>query len=310
MATTYELPDNGESAPVTLAQTDIPGMKLLSRGKVRDIYDLGDRLLIITTDRISAFDFILEPPVPLKGKALTQISLFWFNHLREVLPNHFLTENLENLPILPELRRHLQGRSMVVKKAQPLPVECIARGYLVGSGWEEYQKSGTVAGQKLPAGIPQAGKLPEALFTPSTKAEIGDHDENIDFARCCTILGKELAEKVRAKTLELYTRAADYAREKGIIIADTKFEFGLDENHELIWIDEALTPDSSRFWPADQYKTGSNPPSFDKQFVRDWLTASGWNKQPPAPRLPQEVIAKTTEKYAEAYARLTGKTLA
>lgn len=310
MAGTYELPDSGESLPVTLAQTDIPGMKLLSRGKVRDIYDLGDRLLIITTDRISAFDFVLEPPVPLKGQALTQISLFWFDKLRPVIANHFLTEDLSGLPILPELQRHLRGRSMVVKKAKPLPVECIARGYLVGSGWEEYQRAGTVAGQKLPAGIPQAGKLPEPLFTPSTKAAVGDHDENIDFAQCRAILGAELAEKVRAKTLELYAKAAEYAREKGIIIADTKFEFGLDENNELIWIDEALTPDSSRFWPADEYRTGSNPPSFDKQFVRDWLTQSGWNKQPPAPRLPQDVVAKTTAKYAEAYSRLTGKTLA
>ncbi|GHS90916.1 phosphoribosylaminoimidazole-succinocarboxamide synthase [Planctomycetales bacterium] len=310
---TYELPDGDESLPATLAHTDIPGMKLVNRGKVRDIYDVsdgdGDRLLIITTDRISAFDFVLEPTIPQKGRALTQISLFWFDRLASIIPHHFLSEDISALPILPQLQRHLRGRSMLVKKARPLPVECIARGYLVGSGWSEYQKSGTVSGQKLPSGLPQAGKLPAPLFTPSTKAEQGAHDENIDFAQTRKILGDALAEKVREKTLALYTAAADYALTKGIIIADTKFEFGLLDHDELILIDEVLTPDSSRFWATDTYAVGKNPPSFDKQFVRDYLESCGWNKQPPAPRLPPAVVAQTTAKYVEAFERLTGKKL-
>lgn len=294
---------------VALAQTDIPGMKLLNRGKVRDIYDLGERLLIITTDRISAFDFVLEPPIPQKGRALTQISLFWFKQLSAIIDHHFINDDLSRLPILPALKEHLRGRSMIVKKAQVVPIECIVRGYLVGSGWAEYKKSGTVCGIKLPAGLAQAEKLPTPLFTPSTKAELGAHDENITFAQTVKIIGADLAEKIQDKAIKLYTAAADYAREKGIIIADTKFEFGLLEDGELILIDEVLTPDSSRFWPLNQYATGSNPPSYDKQFVRDWLEQSGWNKQPPTPTLPPEVVAKTTEKYLEAYQQLTGEKL-
>lgn len=304
--TEYKLEDDGQELPVTLAETDIPGLKLLNRGKVRDIYDLGDKLLIITTDRISAFDVVLDPPIAEKGRALTRISLFWFKLLKDIIPNHLLSTSPAELDILPGLRRHLEGRIMIVKKAKPLPVECIARGYLVGSGWKEYQKSGTVCGIPLPAGLKLADKLPQPLFTPSTKAEAGLHDENISFAEAEKLLGAELAKKVSDFTLKLYTTAADYALTKGIIIADTKFEFG-EYNGDLILIDEALTPDSSRFWPVEEYKPGANPPSFDKQFVRDWLESTGWDKNPPAPRLPQEVVEKTRQKYIEAFCKLTGE---
>ena len=304
--TEYQLEDDGQELPVTLAETDIPGLKLLNRGKVRDIYDLGDKLLIITTDRISAFDVVLDPPIAEKGRALTRISLFWFKLLKDIIPNHLLSTSPAELDILPGLRRHLEGRIMIVKKAKPLPVECIARGYLVGSGWKEYQKSGTVCGIPLPAGLKLADKLPQPLFTPSTKAEAGLHDENISFAEAEKLLGAELAKKVSDFTLKLYTTAADYALTKGIIIADTKFEFG-EYNGDLILIDEALTPDSSRFWPVEEYKPGANPPSFDKQFVRDWLESTGWDKNPPAPRLPQEVVEKTRQKYIEAFCKLTGE---
>lgn len=301
----FKLDENAESLPVALAETDIPGLKLLNRGKVRDIYDLGDKLMIITTDRISAFDVVLSPPITDKGRALTQISLFWFELFKNIMPNHMITDSLDGIDIKPELRRHLEGRTMIVKKAKPLPVECIARGYIVGSGWKEYQKSGTVCGIDLPEGLELASQLPEPIFTPSTKAEIGDHDENISYEKMVDILGEEMSKKVRDLTLKLYTKAAEYAREKGIIIADTKFEFGEYEG-ELILIDEALTPDSSRFWPVEQYATGANPPSFDKQFVRDWLETTGWDKTPPAPVLPAEVVQKTRDKYIEAYTKLTG----
>ena len=301
----YKLDDAGESLPATLVETDIPGYKLINRGKVRDIYDLKDRLLIITTDRISAFDVVLDPPVPEKGCALTRISLFWFDQLKDIVPNHLLTTDLSGLDLLPALRKHLEGRTMIVKKAKPLPVECIVRGYLVGSGWKEYQRNGTVCGIELPTGLKLASKLPQPIFTPSTKAEIGLHDENISFERMVEILGETKANVVRNYAVSLYTRAAEYALTKGIIIADTKFEFG-ELDGKIILIDEALTPDSSRFWPVEGYATGSNPPSFDKQFVRDWLESTGWDKNPPAPRLPSEVVLKTRAKYVEAYEKLTG----
>lgn len=300
----YKLEDTSNSLPAALVETDIPGLKMINRGKVRDIYDLTDRLLIITTDRISAFDVVLDPPVPDKGRALTRISLFWFDYLKDIVPNHLLTTNLEGLDFLPALRKHLEGRSMIVKKANPMPVECIVRGYLVGSGWKEYQRNGTVCGIKLPAGLQLADKLPEPLFTPSTKAEIGLHDENISYERMVEILGTEKSAKIREYSLSLYTKAANFARTKGIIIADTKFEFG-ELDGEILLIDEALTPDSSRFWPIDEYATGSNPPSFDKQFVRDWLESTGWDKNSPAPRLPGEVVERTRAKYLEAFEKLT-----
>ncbi len=303
----YELADAGSSLPAALTETDIPGLALMNRGKVRDVYDLGERLLIVATDRISAFDFVLGSPIPEKGRVLTQVSLFWFELLQGVAANHLLSADLDEFDILPGLKRHLRGRTMVVKKAEALPVECIARGYIVGSGWKEYQKSGAVCGIPLPAGLEQAQQLPAPLFTPSTKAEDGMHDENISYERCEAIVGVETAAKLKEATLKLYTRAADYARERGIIIADTKFEFGLVDG-ELTLIDEVLTPDSSRFWPADLYEVGTSPVSFDKQFVRDWLEKeSGWNKEAPAPALPPEVIEKTAAKYIEAYERIAGK---
>lgn len=289
-----------------LDNSDIPGLKLLNKGKVRDIYDLGEKLLIITTDRISAFDVVLEPAITDKGRALTQLSLFWFGFLQDIIPNHLVTASVEELNISEELREILRGRCMIVKKARPLPVECIVRGYLVGSGWKEYQKNGTVCGIQLPEGLQQASQLPEPIFTPSTKAEIGDHDENISFTAMEKILGKEMAQTVRDASIGLYKKAADFAREKGIIIADTKFEFGIYAD-ELILIDEVLTPDSSRFWPAETYQTGKNPPSFDKQFVRDWLENTGWDKTPPAPVLPADVILKTRQKYIDAFEIISGR---
>lgn len=309
MADTFELSDSGEVLPAALAETNIPGLRLIARGKVRDIYDLDDRLLIIATDRLSAFDCVLGTPIQQKGRVLTQLSLFWFEFFAEVVDTHFLTTDLSELNLPTELARHLEGRSMIVRKAEALPVECVARGYLIGSGWKEYQANGTVCGIALPSGLPQAAKLEQPIFTPATKAESG-HDENIPFAAAAEFLGADTAAEVRDLTLKLYQRAADFAREKGIIIADTKFEFGKVDG-KIILIDEALTPDSSRFWPATEYRTGISPPSYDKQFVRDWLEQkSGWNKQPPAPSLPDEVAAKTTEKYVEAYEKITGQKLA
>lgn len=287
-----------------LLESNIPSLKLLSRGKVRDLYAVDEqRLLIVATDRLSAFDVVLPTPIPGKGAVLTEISHFWFKQLADIIPNH-LTGDAPESVVQPSERDQVSGRAMVVKRLKPLPVEAIVRGYLVGSGWKEYQSTGSVCGIALPAGLAQAAQLPQPLFTPSTKAEVGAHDENIDFARAEELLGADIAAQVRDASIALYSRAAAYALTRGIIIADTKFEFGLDASGKLYVIDEVLTPDSSRFWPADEYQTGRNPASFDKQFVRDWLENSGWNKQPPAPELPADVAQKTGEKYREAVARL------
>ncbi len=292
------------SAMPALLETSIKSLPLISKGKVRDIYAVDDkRLLMVTTDRLSAFDVVMPTPIPGKGAVLTDITQFWFKKLAGILPNQ-LTGDAPESVVAENERDQVTGRALVVKRLKPLPVEAIVRGYLVGSGWKEYQEKGSVCGIALPVGLQQAGKLPQPLFTPSTKAELGQHDENIDFARCEAILGNSLAAKVRDASLALYTKAAEYALTRGIIIADTKFEFGLDEAGTLHLIDEVLTPDSSRFWPADQYAVGKNPPSFDKQFVRDWLESTGWNKQAPGPVLPDEVVAKTAEKYREALSRL------
>jgi len=288
-----------------LFETSITSLPMLHKGKVRDIYAVDDqRMLLVTTDRMSAFDVVMPTPIPGKGKVLSTVSNFWFDKLSDILPNHLTGDSPESV-VAPEEIAQVQGRALVVKRLKALPVEAIVRGYLVGSGWADYQKTGQVCGIPLPAGLMQADKLPEPLFTPSTKAAVGEHDENIDFARCEALLGKDLAAQVRAAAIALYQAAAEYALTRGIIIADTKFEFGLDEAGRLTLIDEALTPDSSRFWPVDEYKVGSNPPSFDKQYVRDWLTASGWNKQAPGPALPDDVVRRTAEKYAEALRRLT-----
>jgi len=288
-----------------ITETTLP-FPLARRGKVRDVYDLGDRYLFVATDRISAFDVVLSPGIPGKGAILTQISNFWF-HRFTGLENHLLESDFDRFP--DDIRRHdeLRGRSVLVKKCQVVPVECVARGYLVGSGLKEYKETGSVCGIALEPGLTTASKLPHPIFTPATKEDTG-HDINISFERMAGITGEELAAKLRDLTLEIYAEAADYALSRGIIIADTKFEFGLMDGR-IIWIDEALTPDSSRFWPADQYAVGSNPPSYDKQFVRDWLESTGWDKNPPAPELPNEVVEKTTEKYLEAYRQLTGEAL-
>jgi len=285
-----------------LLETSLP-LPLARRGKVRDIYDLGDSFLFVATDRISAFDVVLSPGIPDKGRILNQISVFWFRHFAEI-ENHLLEAEFDRFPA--EVRAHpeLRGRSVIVRKCSVIPIECVARGYLIGSGWKEYQQSGTVCGIKLQRGLKMASKLREPIFTPATKEETG-HDENISFERMSKIVGADLAAQLRDLTLMIYGRAADYAASRGIIIADTKFEFGLHKGR-VVWIDEALTPDSSRFWPADQYAAGSNPPSFDKQFVRDWLESTAWDKEPPAPELPPEVVAQTREKYIAAYRQLTG----
>lgn len=289
-------------------QSSIKSLPLINQGKVRDIYDVdADKMLIITTDRLSAFDVILPTPIAGKGAVLTQIANFWFGRLAHIIPNHLTGVAPES--VVKDVTEHAQlgERAIVVRKLKPLPIEAVVRGYLAGSGWKEYQKSGTVCGIALPAGLREASKLPEPIFTPSTKAELGTHDENITFEQTVALVGPELAAKVRDTAIALYQAAAEYALTKGIIIADTKFEFGLDTDGTLYLIDEALTPDSSRFWPADQYKVGGNPPSFDKQFVRDWLEASGWNKQAPGPELPADVAEKTSEKYREALRQLTGR---
>ena len=291
-----------------LLQSDIPHLKLLNRGKVRDIYEVsGQHLLIIASDRLSAFDVVLPQPIPGKGEVLTRVSNFWFERTRNLIPNHLAKLPLDE--VIPDAaqRTSLGDRAIVVKRLKPLPIEAIVRGYIIGSGWKDYQKSGSVCGIELPAGLQLADQLPKAIFTPSTKAEAGEHDENVDFEGTVKLLGRELAEQVRDVSLQIYTQCAEYALEKGIIIADTKFEFGLDENNRLHLIDEVLTPDSSRFWPADQYQPGSSPPSFDKQFVRDYLETLDWNKQAPAPELPQDIIQKTADKYREAETRLTGR---
>jgi phosphoribosylaminoimidazole-succinocarboxamide synthase len=289
-----------------LFESNLKSLKLRHRGKVRDIYDIDDRhMLIVTTDRLSAFDVVLGDPIPGKGAMLTTMSNFWFARTRKLIPNQVADLPLAEVLKDPAERAQVEKQAVVVRKLKALPIEAIVRGYLVGSGWKEYQKSGTVCGIKLPAGLKEADKLPEPIFTPSTKAAVGQHDENISFEKAAELLGRDLAEKVKQATIAIYKDCAAYALTKGIIIADTKFEFGLDEQDTLTLIDEVLTPDSSRFWPADQYKPGANPPSFDKQYVRDWLEASGWNKKAPAPKLPPEVIARTAEKYREALTRLT-----
>ncbi len=290
-----------------LHESNLTSLKFLHRGKVRDLYEVdADHLLIVQTDRLSAFDVILPNPIPGKGEVLTAVSNFWFKKLAGVIPNHLSGIAPESVVKTDADKAQVRGRAFVTKKLKPLPIEAIVRGYLVGSGWKDYKKTGAICGIQLPAGMQEAQKLPQALFTPSTKAAVGDHDQNISFEETQKLLGEDMAEKVKNATLALYTQAADYALTRGIIIADTKFEFGTDAAGMLYLIDEALTPDSSRFWPADQYKVGSNPPSFDKQFVRDWLESSGWNKQPPAPQVPAAVLQKTADKYREAQRLLTG----
>ena len=282
------------------------GLKKIYSGKVRDLYEIdAQRMLMVATDRLSAFDVILPEPITGKGEILTQISNFWFKKLQHIMPNHFTGETVYD--VLPRQQADkIAKRAVVVKKLSPLKIEAIVRGYLSGSGWRDYQQTGAVCGIKLPAGLREAEQLPEVIFTPSSKAAVGDHDENISLSQCASLLGEELTEQVSAKAIKLYSEAADYARSKGIIIADTKFEFGLDENGVLTLMDEVLTPDSSRFWSVDSYQVGSNPPSFDKQFIRDWLVDSGWNKQPPAPHIPADIIAKTLAKYEEALHQIAG----
>jgi len=293
-----------------LLNTSIKSLSMINRGKVRDIYDLdSSTMLLVATDRLSAFDVVLPTAIAGKGAVLTEIANFWFDKLAHIIPNHLTGIDPNSVVSDPIEKAQLGSRALVVKKLKPLPIEAIVRGYLVGSGWKEYKSSGTVCGIKLSAGLQEASRLPEPIFTPSSKAEMGAHDENITLEKCVQLLGEELADKVASVSIQLYREAAEYALTRGIIIADTKFEFGLDNNGELYLIDEVLTPDSSRFWPANQYKVGSNPPSFDKQYVRDWLEASGWDKKAPGPELPADVAAKTSEKYHEAYRLLTGKTL-
>jgi phosphoribosylaminoimidazole-succinocarboxamide synthase len=287
---------------------DLPGIKKLRSGKVREVFDLGDTLLFVVTDRISAFDVILPDPIPKKGAVLNQLSAFWFKRFGKI-DNHFITADFDQFPkSLQPFRDQLAGRSMIVKKTKPLAVECVVRGYLAGSGWKEYQESQSVCGIKLPSGLKLASKLPEPIFTPATKAETG-HDENIDMKRCAEILGNEIAERVKDLSLQIYSTGRDHAEKKGIILADTKFEFGTIDG-KLLLIDEVLTPDSSRYWPADHYAVGQSPPSFDKQFVRDYLETLDWNKTAPGPKLPGDVIARTAAKYAEAFERLTDEKLA
>ena len=289
-----------------LRETHFAGLEPSARGKVRDIYNLGDKLLIVATDRLSAFDVILPTPIPDKGRVLTQLSLFWFDLFKDVIPNHVLSA--DHFPAPFDAYRHeLAGRSMIVRKADPLPVECVVRGYLSGSGWKDYLATGTLCGIELPPALRESDRLPAPMFTPSTKAAAG-HDENISFEQVVSMIGHELATQVKAVSIDLYQRAAAYAEPRGVILADTKFEFGLLDG-ELIWIDEALTPDSSRFWPAAAYRPGGAQPSFDKQFVRDYLESIRWPKVPPAPELPAEVVAVTSEKYQEAFRILTGHTL-
>jgi phosphoribosylaminoimidazole-succinocarboxamide synthase len=286
-----------------LYESHIEGLRLAFRGKVRDVYDLGDALLVVASDRLSAFDVILPTPIPDKGRVLTGLSEFWFARTRHLVDNHLLDRRLEDV-VPAAWVEPLRGRAQIVRKARPLPVEAVVRGYLAGSGWQEYTRSGAVCGQALPAGLRQADRLPEAIFTPSTKAPQGEHDQNIPFGEAERLLGAEVAARVRELSLAIYRYGAAHAEARGIIIADTKFEFGIVDG-AVILIDEVMTPDSSRFWPRDAYQTGSSPPSFDKQYVRDYLTRIGWNKEPPAPELPPEVVEKTSEKYREALRRLT-----
>jgi phosphoribosylaminoimidazole-succinocarboxamide synthase len=299
---------SSSSATRVIQETNFAGLTPAARGKVRDIYDLGDALLLVATDRLSAFDVVMPTPIPDKGKVLTQLSLFWFDLLRDLVPNHVLSATDFPAPF-DRYRDELAGRTMLVRKTQPLLIECVVRGYVSGSGWKDYRASGAVCGIALPPGLRESDKLPQPIFTPATKAASG-HDENISFEQAATLVGQELAERVRTISLEIYRRAADYAAPRGILIADTKFEFGLLPNtNELIWIDEALTPDSSRFWPASQYRPGGPQPSFDKQYVRDYLESIHWPKTPPGPELPAEVVAGTRAKYREAYRILAGREL-
>jgi len=294
------------TAPAALFESSISNLKLRTRGKVRDIYEVDEHhLLIVTTDRLSAFDVVLPDPIPGKGQVLTSVSNFWFEKMQDLIPNHLSNLSLED--VVPDVteRAQIEGRAIIVKKLTPLPVEAIVRGYLIGSGWKDYQKTGSVCGIELPEGLQLAQQLPEAIYTPSTKAAVGDHDENISFAETIPLLGEEMATKVRDVSLQLYITAAAYAKERGIIIADTKFEFGLDNDGKLYLIDEALTPDSSRFWPVEQYQVGISPPSFDKQFIRDYLETLDWDKTAPGPKLPDEVTAVSSQKYQEAANKLT-----
>ncbi len=294
------------NAPAALFESSISNLTLLSRGKVRDIYEIdNNHLLIVTTDRLSAFDVVLPDPIPGKGKVLTSVSNFWFNKMNHVIPNHLAGLKLEDVIPNQDERAQVSGRSIIVKRLKPLPVEAIVRGYLIGSGWKDYQRSGAVCGITLPNGLQQAQQLPEPIYTPSSKAAVGDHDENISFAQTVPLLGLEIAEQIKQVSLKLYTEAALFAKQRGIIIADTKFEFGLDDAGKLYLIDEALTPDSSRFWPADQYQVGISPPSFDKQYIRDYLETLDWDKTAPGPSLPKEVTEVCAAKYAEAETILT-----
>ena len=288
-------------------KTDFPGLKIFKRGKVRDVYDLGDTLLMVATDRISAFDVVMPDPIPDKGKILTKISIFWFDLMKPLLKNHIISSKTDDYP--EECKKYadiLEGRSMLVKKTNPLPVECVVRGYISGSGWKSYQESGRICGIKLPEGLKESEKLAETIFTPSTKEEVGTHDVNIDFDEAVNLIGKDIAEKVKSLSYEIYKKGAEIAEEKGIIIADTKFEFGLIED-EIILIDEVLTPDSSRFWPKETYRPGGSQESFDKQYLRDYLLSINWDQKPPAPPLPEEVIKNTRNKYIEALNKLTGR---
>ena len=294
---------------VVITETNMPNVPLLSRGKVRDIYDLGEHLLLVATDRISAFDVIMPTPIPDKGRILTQLSVFWFKKFEDKVRNHLVSSSVEDYPeVCRQYRDQLEGRSILVRKAKPLPVECIVRGYLVGSGWKEYKASGTVCGIKLREGLVEAQKLDEPIFTPSTKAEKGEHDENISFDEMVELVGKDIAGNVKELSLFIYKEGAREALERGIIIADTKFEFGICDD-ELLLIDEVLTPDSSRFWPADEYTPGKTPRSFDKQYLRDYLVEMGWSPDQPPPELPEEVVKNTRSKYMEAFTRLTGRNL-
>ncbi len=294
------------NAPAALFESTLSDLTLLSRGKVRDIYEIDQHhLLIVTTDRLSAFDVVLPDPIPGKGRVLTAVSNFWFDKMRDIIPNHLSDLKLEDVITNAAQRAQVSGRAIIVKRLRPLPVEAIVRGYLIGSGWKDYQQSGSICGISLPKGLQQAQQLPKAIYTPSSKAAVGDHDENISFAQTIPLLGEEIAEKIKQVSLKLYTEAALFAQQRGIIIADTKFEFGLDDDGKLYLIDEALTPDSSRFWPAEHYQVGISPPSFDKQYIRDYLETLDWDKTAPGPSLPKQVAEICAAKYAEAEAKLT-----
>ena len=291
----------------TLLETKMPSLNMVNRGKVRDIYDLGEHLLLVTTDRLSAFDVIMNEGIPKKGQVLNQISIFWFKRMADIIPHHIVATEVSDYPAATHTYRdQLAGRSMLVKKARPLPIECIVRGYVSGSGWKEYRRQGSICGITLPENLVESSRLEKPIFTPSTKAELGAHDENISFDEAVKLCGWEIAERVSEISIEIYSRARDFAWDKGIIIADTKFEFGIMDDGSLLWIDEALSPDSSRFWPKASYQPGGPQPSFDKQFVRDYLETLAWNKQAPPPPLPDEIVAKTSEKYQDALFQLTG----